>query len=82
MRKDMKNAIDAMVNEIVRITDGDVYGIWLYGSIVLDDFCPGWSDIDFVALTGVPVSESQADQLVMLRQEMLEKEMYMIQNTK
>ena len=27
----MKNAIDAMVNEIVRIMDGDVYGIWLYG---------------------------------------------------
>ena len=30
----MKNAIDAMVNEIVRIMDGDVYGIWLYGSVV------------------------------------------------
>ena len=71
---DMKNAIDAMVNEIVRITDGDVYGVWLYGSVVLDDFRPGWSDIDFVALTGGPVSESQAEQLLMLRQEMLEKE--------
>ena len=31
----MKNAIDAMVNEIVRIMDGDVYGIWLYGSVVM-----------------------------------------------
>ena len=70
----MKNAIDAMMNEIVRITDGDVYGVWLYGSVVLDDFRPGWSDIDFVALTGGPVSESQAEQLLMLRQEMLEKE--------
>ena len=70
----MKNAIDAMVNEIVRITDGDVYGVWLYGSVVMDDFRPGWSDIDFVALTGGPVSESQAEQLLTLRQEMLEKE--------
>ena len=70
----MNNAIDAMVNKIVRITDGDVYGVWLYGSVVLDDFRPGWSDIDFVALTGRPVSESQAEQLLTLRQEMLEKE--------
>ena len=70
----MNNAIDAMVNKIVRITDGDVYGVWLYGSVVMDDFRPGWSDIDFVALTGRPVSESQAEQLLMLRQEMLEKE--------
>ena len=70
----MNNAIDAMVNKIVRITDGDVYGVWLYGSVVMDDFRPGWSDIDFVALTGRPVSESQAEQLLTLRQEMLEKE--------
>ena len=74
MRNDMKNAIDAMVNEIIRITDGDVYGVWLYGSVVLDDFRPGWSDIDFVALTKGTVSEKRAEQLLMLRQEMLERE--------
>ena len=70
----MKNAVDAMVNEIIRITDGDVYGVWLYGSVVLDDFRPGWSDIDFVALTKGTVSEKRAEQLLMLRQEMLERE--------
>ena len=70
----MKNAIDAMVNEIVRIMDGDVYGIWLYGSVVMDDFRPGWSDIDFVALTRGETSETRAEQLLTLRQQMLEKE--------
>ena len=70
----MKNAIDAMVNEIVRIMDGDVYGIWLYGSVVMDDFRPGWSDIDFVALTRGEISETRAEQLLTLRQQMLEKE--------
>ena len=70
----MKNAVDAMVNEIIRITDGDVYGVWLYGSVVLDDFRPGWSDIDFVTLTKGTVSEKRAEQLLMLRQEMLERE--------
>ena len=70
----MQNAVGTMANEIVRIMAGDVYGIWLYGSVVMDDFRPGWSDIDFVALTNGPVSESQAEQLVTLRQQMLEKE--------
>ena len=70
----MQNAVSTMANEIVRIMAGDVYGIWLYGSVVMDDFRPGWSDIDFVALTNGPVSESQAEQLVTLRQQMLEKE--------
>ena len=70
----MKNAIDAMVNEIVRIMDGDVYGIWLYGSVVMEDFRPGWSDIDFVALTRGEISETRAEQLLTLRQQMLEKE--------
>ena len=70
----MKNAIDAMVNEIVRIMDGDVCGIWLYGSVVMDDFRPGWSDIDFVVLTRGEISETRAEQLLTLRQQMLEKE--------
>ena len=70
----MKNAIDAMVNEIIRIMDGDVYGIWLYGSVVMDDFRPGWSDIDFVALTRGEISETRAEQLLTLRQQMLDKE--------
>ena len=70
----MKNAIDAMVNEIIRIMDGDVCGIWLYGSVVMDDFRPGWSDIDFVALTRGEISKTRAEQLLMLRQQMLEKD--------
>ena len=70
----MQTAVSTMANEIVRIMAGDVYGIWLYGSVVMDDFRPGWSDIDFAALTNGLVSESQAEQLVTLRQQMLEKE--------
>ena len=70
----MLDAITKMTNRIISILGGNVYGIWLYGSVVLDDFRLGWSDIDFAALTDGPISESQALQLLTLRQDMLEKE--------
>ena len=69
----MRNAINGMAKEIVRIMEGKVSGIWLYGSVALDDFHLGWSDIDFVALTGESILESQAEALLTLRQEMLKK---------
>ena len=69
----MDNSISQMTNAIVSIMDGRIDGIWLYGSVVLDDFRLGWSDIDFVALTDGPISEQQAEQLLTLRQDMLEK---------
>ena len=71
---EMSDAVARMSDEIVSAAGGNVYGIWLYGSAVLDDFRPGWSDIDFVALTGGPVSESQAGRMLLLRQEMLSRE--------
>ena len=71
---ELSDAAARMADEIVSAADGNVYGIWLYGSAVLDDFRPGWSDIDFVALTGGPVSESQAGRMLSLRQEMLSRE--------
>lgn len=67
----MLQAIHKMMHEIDSRADGHVYGAWLYGSVVLDDFQQGWSDIDFVALIDGPVSESQAEKLLMLRQDML-----------
>ncbi len=63
-----------MAHEIVRILDGDVHSIWLYGSVVLEDFRPGWSDIDILVLTKRRVTDKQAQALLMLRQEMDEKD--------
>lgn len=45
--------------------------IYLYGSVALDDFKLGWSDIDILILTQEPISEAQANRLVHLRQTML-----------
>ena len=66
----MQNAIERMTNEIVSVMSGGVYGIWLYGSVVLNDFKPGWSDIDLIALTDGPLTDAQAETLLTLRQKL------------
>ena len=62
------------MNAIASVTDGRIYGAWLYGSAVMNDFQLGWSDIDFAALTMDPLSESQAEKLLKLRQNLLKEE--------
>lgn len=67
----MKNAINNMVNRIVSIIGDCKPSIYLYGSVVLDDFKMGWSDIDILVLTGERITEPQANELVGLRESML-----------
>ena len=64
----MFDSITRMTKEIVSILNGDVHSIWLYGSIVQDDFRLGWSDIDILVLTGKQITANQAQELVQLRQ--------------
>ena len=42
--------------------------LYLYGSAAMDDFRPGWSDLDLLCLTRAPLSPAQADALLPLRQ--------------
>ena len=56
----MTESISTLIKEISDIMDGNLHSVWLYGSVVLDDFRPGWSDIDFIALTNTQITESQA----------------------
>ena len=67
----LNRSIEQMTDRIVRILDNRVHSVWLYGSVVLDDFRPGWSDIDILVLSGKPITEHQAQQIVGLRQVML-----------
>ena len=39
----INQAVRKMTERIAAILDGKVHSIWLYGSVVLDDFRPGWS---------------------------------------
>lgn len=70
----MDRSIRRMTERIAAVLGEDVHSIWLYGSVVLDDFKPGWSDIDLLVLSGRPVEEPEARQLLGLRRAMSEAE--------
>ena len=70
----MEYAISNMVQRIRGILFSCTPSIYLYGSVVLGDFKLGWSDIDILVLTQIPISEEQANQLVRLRQTLLADE--------
>jgi hypothetical protein len=67
----MENSINIMTKRLEQILEGKEPSIYLFGSVVLDDYRHGWSDIDIVCFTKEPISKQQADQLVMLRQMLL-----------
>lgn len=55
----------AAIADILRDSEPSIY---LYGSVTMDDFRPGWSDIDLLVLTRAPITQEQAEALVSLRQ--------------
>lgn len=67
---EFEEALEVMKTRIVTILNSNQPSLYLFGSGVLDDFKQGWSDIDFVCLTQVPINEEQAKQLLNLRSEL------------
>ena len=70
----MKQAIKVMTRELLRILEGQEPSLYLFGSVTMDDFHLGWSDIDFLCLTGQPLSPGQREEMVPLRQTLLKSE--------
>ena len=68
----LNEAIQIMTNEIVTVLADNKPTIYLFGSVALDDFQLGWSDIDILVLTDCEITEQQAETLVGLRQALLE----------
>lgn len=65
----MEHDLRLMTAAIAEILRDNKPSIYLYGSAVMGDFRPGWSDIDLLVLTRKPISPAQAEVLLMLRQE-------------
>lgn len=69
----MNKSIDILIDRVRAILRENDLTAYLFGSICSDDFKLGWSDIDILILTKKMVSEKQAEQLVNLRQTLLEE---------
>jgi predicted nucleotidyltransferase len=69
----LNEAIRTMIDEITSVLADNKPTIYLFGSVVLDDFKLGWSDIDIIVLTKHAIAKHQANTLVELRQAMLER---------
>lgn len=50
---------------------GSLSALYLYGSAAMDDFRPGWSDVDMLCLLEAPPTEAQAASWVTLRQRLV-----------
>jgi len=66
----METSIRLMTAAIAEILRDSEPSIYLYGSVTMGDFRPGWSDIDLLVLTRAPLSTAQAEALLMLRQKL------------
>lgn len=67
----MQESIRIMTDRITAILAGNDPSIYLFGSVVLDDFKLGFSDIDLICLTERSLFQEQAQALVGLRQTLL-----------
>ncbi len=69
MNKDLARSIETMKREILNLLEMPA-ALYLYGSVALDDYCPGWSDIDILCLTEREIPLEKARRLIGLRQEL------------
>ena len=70
----MYESIDIATQEIENIIGANSPSMYLYGSVVLNDFRMGISDINILCITKTAISNSQAKQLISLKQTLVEEE--------
>ena len=56
----MEGAIVRMCQRVCGLLEGSMQALYLYGSVTMGDFQPGWSDIDLVCFAGSALAEEQA----------------------
>ena len=67
----MEHRILPFLQRMNDLLDGHLSSVYLYGSCVMSDFQPGWSDIDILCFSNCPIPACNAERLTMLRQSMV-----------
>lgn len=70
----ISNCISRFISEISDILGNNLLSAYLYGSVTLNDYKDGWSDIDFICFTSEPLLPSETEKLLTLRQSLAAKE--------
>ena len=65
------NDVCDMMEALRPFFGGSLSAFYVYGSAAMDDFRPGWSDIDILVLLETPPTEEQAASWVTLRQRLV-----------
>ena len=63
-----------MINSLYLILGENIVSIYLYGSVPMNDFKLGWSDIDILCILKDTVTDVEAEPLVELRQNLLKED--------
>lgn len=66
----MEHSLETLLSRMEDILEDNAFTAYLYGSVRMEDFRWGWSDIDLLCLTEREFSASQARRLAGLRQEL------------
>ena len=74
VQTDLQRSIAGVTEAVVGILTENAPSVYLYGSVTLGDFRPGWSDIDLLVLTGKQIAPAQAEKLLHLRRELSQRE--------
>lgn len=70
----MNKSISIMINSLYLILGENIVSIYLYGSVPMNDFKLGWSDIDILCILKDTVTDVEAEPLVELRQNLLKED--------
>lgn len=74
VKKQLNKSIQNMIKNIKYILNDNLLSIYIYGSLVLNDFKLGWSDIDILVLTKEKLDIKNTESLLYLRQELLKEQ--------
>jgi len=66
LSNDVQEILNTLLSGVHKALEGNLIGVYLRGSLATNDFMPGTSDLDILAVTDRPVNETEFASLVAL----------------